>query len=216
MLYSLSIVGLVLAYMWIVVPLFGPEPEWSAMTILGILGFCAYGNVQHGSLRHGSARDGKCWGFRRRDLVPGLRRALWLTLPAVVLVLAVGLELGTLRRKDHLLLGFLLLLVWALAQQFVLQTVIYREARERYSRVTATLIAATLFALVHLPNPFLVPATFVAAFAWCWIYEDHPHLLPIALSHAAASGAVSLALGPEITGSMRVGYGYFLANGIWL
>jgi membrane protease YdiL (CAAX protease family) len=216
MLYSLSIIGLVLAYMWIGRPLFGAQPTWSAMTIVGILGVCAYGNAQHGNLRHGSLWDGASWGFRRRDFLPGLRRALWLTLPAVALVLAVGLALGTFQMKDDLLVRFLLLLAWGLMQQFVLQTVIYREARERYSRGTATMIAASLFALVHLPNPFLVPATFAAALAWCRIYEDHPNLLPLAFSHAAMSGAASMSLGEGITGGMRVGYGYLLANGIWL
>lgn len=205
MVYTLVIVGFALGYMWIVVPLFGAAPEASAVLILGLLGVCAYGN----------ARLGGGWGFRRGDLAPGLRWAFGFTLPAVALVVAAGLALGTFRTKDHLALRFALLLAWALVQQFVLQTVIYREARERFSRGAAVLVTASLFALIHLPNPFLTPATFVAALAWCWLYERHKNLVPIALSHAAASLAAMVALGPEITGGMRVGYGYFLTHGIW-
>jgi membrane protease YdiL (CAAX protease family) len=203
--YTLVVVGLILGYMWIVVPFFGSAAEMSTLLILSLLGLCAYGNF----------RLGGCWGFRRCDLAPGLRWALWLTVPAVALVLAAGLALGTVQMKDRLALRFALLLVWALAQQFVLQTVIYREARERFSRGAAVLVAATLFAVIHLPNPFLTPATFVAALGWCWLYERHQNLVPIALSHAAASLAAAVALGPGITGGMRVGYGYFLAHGIW-
>ena len=43
----------------------------------------------------------------------------------------------------------------------------------------------------------------------------YPNLIPIALSHAAASLAVLVAFGPQITGGMRVGYGYFLQHGSW-
>jgi membrane protease YdiL (CAAX protease family) len=205
MIFTTAIMLLILTYMWVAVPLLGGDPRASALLILGILGLCAWAN----------ARSGATWGFRKEQMAPALRWTLAFTLPAVALLLAVGLEIGTLASRDRLVLRFALLLTWALAQQFVLQTVILREARQRFSRGTAIVIAASIFALIHLPNPFLTPATFVAGLAWCWIYERHPNLFPIALSHAAASLTALLALGPQITGGMRVGYGYFLAHGIW-
>lgn len=205
MTFTVSIITLILAYMWLAVPFLGASGQVSTLVILGILGLCAWGN----------ARSGAAWGFQREQMVPALRWTLALTLPAVVLLLGIGLEIGTLTSRDRLALRFSLLLVWALLQQFVLQTVILREARQRFGRGTAIVVAASFFALLHLPNPFLTPATFVAGLGWCWIYERHPNLLPIALSHALASLTAFLALGPEITGGMRVGYGYFLAHGVF-
>lgn len=206
MTFTVSITTLILAYMWLAVPFLGAGGEASTLLILGILGLCAWGNT----------RSGASWGFQRGEMAPALRWTLALTLPAVVLLLAVGLEIGTLASPpDRLVPRFTLLLVWALLQQFVLQTVILREARQRFSRGTAIVVSASLFALLHLPNPFLTPATFVAGLGWCWIYERHPNLLPVALSHALASLTAFLALGPGITGGMRVGYGYFLAHGVF-
>lgn len=205
MVFTTVITLLILTYMWVAVPLFGGAGKASSLLILAILGLCAWGN----------ARSGAGWGFQKEQMAPALRWTLAFTLPVVALLLAVGLEIGTFASRDRLVLRFALLFTWALAQQFVLQTVILREARQRFSRRMAIVVAASIFAIIHLPNPFLTPATFVAGLAWCWIYERHPNLFPIALSHALASLTALLALGPQITGGMRVGYGYFKANG-WL
>ena len=203
MVYTLSIFALLVGYLWVVVPVLGIVPGLSILLILAILGLCAQGNL----------RSGKGWGFRREDLRPGLAWSLGVTLPLIALVLALGSYLGTLTSGNHLAMRFLLLLLWALAQQLILQTVVLREAREKLGRRAAILVAATFFAAIHLPNPFLTPVTFVAALAWCWLYDRYPNLIPLAISHAAASLAVLVAFGPQITGGMRVGYSYFLSRG---
>jgi membrane protease YdiL (CAAX protease family) len=205
MVYTLSIFALLIAYMWIAVPALGIVRGLSIVPILAILGLCARGNL----------RSGSGWGFRREGLQPGLAWALGVTLPLVALLLGAGAWLGTLRAPVHPAVAFVLLLVWALAQQFVLQTVVFREARERFSRRAAILFAASFFAAAHLPNPFLTPVTFVAALAWCWLYDRTANLVPLAVSHAVASLAVLVAFGPSITGGMRVGYGYFLQQSSW-
>ena len=205
MAYTLSIFALLIGYMWVAVPVLGTVPGLALLPMLAVLGLCAWGNV----------RSGGGWGLRREDLRPGLAWSLGMTFPLVLLLLALGYYLGTLTPRSHLALRFLLLLVWALMQQLVLQTVVFREAREKFGRRAAILLAAAFFAAIHLPNPFLTPVTFVAALAWCWLYDRYPNLIPIALSHAAASLAVLVAFGPQITGGMRVGYGYFLQHGSW-
>lgn len=205
---TLSILSLLLLYMWVVVPFVPVEAVkqgLSALTIVAALGLCVWGN----------RRAGSSCGLDCRKMGPALFRALALTLPAVGVLLAAGWELGTLRPREHMTLRFLALVVWALAQQLILQTVVFREARQRYGPRTALWVAAGLFAFIHLPNPFLVPATFLAGLGWCWLYDRHPSLIPLALSHALASLTALVALGPGITGGMRVGYGYFLANGVW-
>jgi membrane protease YdiL (CAAX protease family) len=202
MMYTLSIFVLLVIYMWIAGPVLGAVRGLSFIPILSILGLCAFRNL----------RSGDGWGLRREGLLPGLAWALGVTLPLAALLLGTGSWLGTLQPPVHPAIGFLLLLVWALAQQFVLQTVVFREARERFSRRTAILFAASFFATAHLPNPFLTPVTFVAALAWCWLYDRTSNLVPLAVSHALASMAVVVAFGPGITGGMRVGYGYFLSH----
>jgi membrane protease YdiL (CAAX protease family) len=201
--YTLSIFALLAGYLWVVVPVLGIVPGLSILPIFAVLGLCAKGNL----------RSGSSWGFRREDLRPGLAWSLGVTFPLIVLMLALGYHFGTLASGDHLALRFLLLLLWALAQQLILQTVVLREAREKLGRRAAILVAATFFAAIHLPNPFLTPVTFVAALAWCWLYDRYPNLIPIAISHAAASLAVVVAFGPQVTGGMRVGYSYFLPHG---
>ena len=194
-----------LAQMWVAVPLLGSQRLTPALALAAVLALCAWSNRRHG----------EGWGLQADALSPAARRAALLTLPAVAIILAAGKELGSLHPPGNLALRFAVLLPWALLQQFILQTVILREARRVLPRHAALLTAAGLFALVHLPNPLLTPVTFVAALGWCWVYDRYPNLLPIALSHAVASLTLAAALDPAVTGGMRVGYGYFLHHGSW-
>ena len=49
--------------------------------------------------------------------------------------------------------------------------------------------------------------TFAGALAWCWIYDRHPNLLPLALSHALLTLAILCAFDEAMTGHLRVGAG---------
>ena len=50
--------------------------------------------------------------------------------------------------------------------------------------------------------------TFAGALAWCWIYDRHPNLLPLSLSHALLTLAILRAFDPARTGHLRVGMAY--------
>jgi membrane protease YdiL (CAAX protease family) len=200
------VVPLLLLPMWLVAPLFGPVHWLSGLAVVAALALCAWGNRQAGG----------GWGFRREALAPALGWAAAFTVPVVAIALLLGRQMGTLHGGDHLAARFLILLGWALVQQFILQTAVLREVRGACGPRAAPAVAAGLFALLHLPNPFLTPVTFLAGLGWCRLYDRHPNLVPIALSHACASLVAVLALGPAVTGGMRVGYGYFLHHGVWL
>jgi membrane protease YdiL (CAAX protease family) len=148
------------------------------------------------------------WGFAPRALGPGLIRALAATLLLGIVVLAAGAFLGTLHdRRDFLgTLGPLIL--WGGAQQWVLQTVVLREAQRATSRRRGIVIAALLFGAIHLPNPFLAPVTAAAGLLWCWLYDRYPNIIPLALSHALGTTAVLYAFTPEMTGRLRIGAAY--------
>ena len=46
------------------------------------------------------------------------------------------------------------------------------------------------------------------ALAWCWIYDRHPNMLPLALSHALLTLAILYAFDEGMTGHLRVGAAY--------
>jgi membrane protease YdiL (CAAX protease family) len=148
------------------------------------------------------------WGFSRRDVWRGLRASLLVTLPVALIFLAAGAVLGTLHDRRDFLGSLAALFLWGGAQQWVLQTVVLREAQRATSRSTGILIAAILFGVVHLPNPFLAPVTGAAAIVWGRIYDRHPDILPLAFSHAVGTLAILYAFDETITGRLRIGASY--------
>jgi membrane protease YdiL (CAAX protease family) len=199
--YAIAVVAITLVYQWPVVYLIGTRRWASNMAILVCLGLCLAYHLRH-------SRSRRHWGFSRRSLLPGLRLVGAFTVPAASAFLGAGYLLESLRWRDDPLPSFAFLLVWALAQQLALHTLVLRTLETRVS--APALAAGLVFALLHLPNPFLVPLTFLAGWTWCGIYRRHPHLLPLALSHAVGSFTILSSLPRGVTGGMRVGYSWFL------
>jgi membrane protease YdiL (CAAX protease family) len=124
------------------------------------------------------------------------------------IILTAGLLFGTLHDRPDLVGNFAALIVWGAGQQWILQTVFLREAQHATSRRTGIVIAAALFAAIHLPNPFLTTMTFVGALGWCAIYDRYPTIVPLAISHAIATLAILYAFDNAITGRLRIGLAY--------
>lgn len=148
------------------------------------------------------------WGVSWRAFVPGLWRTLGLTLPLALLILAAGALAGTLHDRRDFLGSLAPLVVWGAAQQWVLQTVVLRESQAFTSRRRGIAVAALLFGVVHLPNPFLAPVTAAAALLWCAIYDRYPNIIPLALSHGLGTLAIQYAFDGRITGRLRIGASY--------
>ncbi len=148
------------------------------------------------------------WGFDRRAFVPAVRAAALVTVPAVLGILATGAWLGTLHDRRDFLGSLAPLIVWGGVQQWILQTVVLREAQRTTSQRWGVLLAAVLFAAVHLPNPFLTVMTLAGGLAWCAIYARYPNILPLAISHGLATLAILYAFDETITGRLRIGYSY--------
>ena len=193
--FTPPIVAIILAYTWVLAP---RTPRWaSAVVTLVVLGLCAWRAVLTGE-----------WGLRRSALWPALVRAAAFTATAVLVLCVAGSSRGGLHRREDPWRDLLFLVPWATGQQFALQTVLLREAQAVTSRGQGIAAAAAVFGVLHLPNPFLTAVTVVAALAWCWIYDRHPNLLPLALSHALCTLAILLCLDPALTRRLRVGYAY--------
>ena len=193
--FTLAIVGSVLIYVWFVEGRTPREAVYVPSAV--VVALTLWHNVRHGG-----------WGFLWPALLPGLRSALGVTLPAAVLMLAIGAAIGTLHDRRDFLGSLAGLFVWGGAQQWVLQTVVLREAQRATSRPRGILIAALLFGVVHLPNPFLAPVTAAAALVWCRIYDRFPNIMPLALSHALGTLAILYAFDAGITGRLRIGMSY--------
>ena len=126
-------------------------------------------------------------------------------------IYVAGSRLGTWHDRGDLWINLAALIPWGLGQQFALHTVFLREAQATVGRPGGVLLAALMFAILHLPNPFLTAMTGLGAIAWCWIYDRYPNLLPLALSHALLTLAILYAFDDAMTGRLRIGAGY-LAN----
>jgi hypothetical protein len=194
--HTLAIVAMVFAYMWVADPLVNVRGPWVALPVVLILAV---------SVRHNMKT--RAWGFSRRAFWPALGWSTVLTVTLGAALWFIGHAQGAPPVRPAPLLDFLYVIVWGGAQQFVLQTVILRESQHAVRR-GATMLAAAIFASVHLPNPFLTIVTFVGALAWCGIYARHPNIVPLALSHATAAVIILMSFNREITGGLRTGWRY--------
>jgi len=193
--FTTAIVACVLAYVWII------EPTVSRNAVIVPAAVVVVLTGWH-DLRHGE------WGFTRSAFLPGVWRALAVTFLAVLLIVGAGAAIGTLHDRRDFLGSLAPLVVWGGAQQWVLQTVVLREAQRISSRPNGIVIAAVLFGAVHLPNPLLTPLTAVAAVVWCRLYDRHPNILPLAFSHGLGTLALRYAFDETITGRLRIGAAY--------
>ena len=193
--YTIAIVCAVLIHVWFL------ADRWPRDVVLVTAGIIVLAAIRH-DVKH------REWGFDPRALMPGLLRALPATLLLCILILLTGAAVGTLHDRRDFLGSLWPLIIWGGAQQWVLQTVVLRESQRATTRRAGIVLAAVLFGAIHLPNPFLAPVTFAAGLLWCWLYDRHPNIFPLALSHALGTLAVVYAFDQDITGRLRIGASY--------
>ena len=193
--YTLVLLAIIAGYTWVLVRV---TPRWFAGVVTAaVVGLSLWRAVRTGE-----------WGLRASALAPALRDAVVATAVAAAVLYVAGSALGTVHRREHPWRDLASLVPWAAGQQLALQTVLLRDAQAVTSRRKGIVLAAIVFAALHLPNPFLSGVTLLAALAWCWIYDRHPNLLPLALSHAVLTLVILSCFDPGLTGRLRVGYAY--------
>src|SRR5213594_3721175 len=137
--------------------------------------------------------------------------------PGFVLVVALGVCLGGCIALDpgRTAMAFFWGYPWAMFQQYGLQCVIGRRLAGVISHpVGHDVTCAAIFGALHLPNPFLSIMTFGAGYCFCALFRRCPNLFALALAHTLASTVLYHFLPMQITHFMRVGPGYFEANGL--
>jgi membrane protease YdiL (CAAX protease family) len=193
--FTLAILAVILSYTWFLAPRFTGEAERVPIVIVVVL--AVWHDVRH-----------REWGFDWRALSPGLSAAALFTIPLALILLSAGAAAGTLHARRDFLGTFGVLVLWGGAQQWILQTVILRETQRATGRRGGVIVAALLFAAVHLPNPMLSLLTLAGALGWCTIYDRYPNIVPLALSHAIGTLALLYAFDDRITGGLRIGYAF--------
>lgn len=199
----------VLVAEWAVLPLFGKN------YLVGLIPVCAAFALM--LLSHRACREtAREVGWR----IDNLPRALRLLVPAMVaatlLLVLVGwlcgsLRLGGIRAGRSAALTYFWLFCWGLLQQYPLQGFINRRAQMLWGRGRRSiLLVATVFALLHLPNLWLMLATFSGGLLWAWAYQRAPNLLALAFSHSLLTIVLVTTVPYSSLHGMRVGYGYFL------
>ena len=150
-------------------------------------------------------------GLRAENLF----RSLWvvgaaLLAAAAAVALASGLHTLRLPASPVLFIRkYWAYALWAFAQQFLLQCFfLSRLLRLLPNTKSAALTAAFLFALAHLPNPILVPITFVWGFAACLLFLRYRNLYPLAIAHAILGITIAITVPGPVDHNMRVGLGY--------
>ncbi len=156
-------------------------------------------------LRRGeSARE---IGFRLDNLGAFLRLAArWLALPVAAAVAAGIVLSGWEPPRLHLTAsGVVWSLAWGTAQEYGLVCVFYRRLRDLLPLRLATLAAAAVFSLLHLPNPFLMGVTLALGVVACALYERRPNVLGLGVTHALTSFLLANSLPGWLTFDWEVG-----------
>jgi hypothetical protein len=203
-----DILELSVGYTLIILVLWTPRP-WQRILYATATGFLV--TVLWRSFQSWSAM-----GLRTVNLL----RSLWIAGLALLLAgmsVALAIHLDTLHMPDTPLAflqrywGYAL---WAFCQQILLQNFFL----ERFLRLlpgkptVAAILAASVFALAHVPSPILAPATLVWGLIACLLFLRYRNLYPLALSHAILGICLAITLPGPVIHNMRVGLGYLTYN----
>lgn len=153
-------------------------------------------------------------GWRLDNFFEAARLLLLPMLAAAMLILIVG-WLGKSLRFDWTLFWrrLLWLPLWGFMQEYVMQGFINRRAQVVFGKGwRSILLVAALFAVFHLPNPWLCLATFAGGLLWASVYQRTPNLLAIGLSHGLMSLLLASQLPASALNGLRVGFKYFGYN----
>ncbi|MGE5235755.1 MAG: type II CAAX prenyl endopeptidase Rce1 family protein [Acidobacteriota bacterium] len=145
-------------------------------------------------------------GIRLDNLGTAVLTVLRWVGPLIVGIGVLGALLGTwhLPHRAPLIAGWDV--VWGTAQQYGLLCVFYRRLCEVLpGRGSAEAASGLLFALFHLPNPFLTAVALPLGILACCLYRHVDNLFALGAAHGALAFTLAYALPWSVTFMMRVG-----------
>lgn len=149
-------------------------------------------------------------GWRLDNFLPAARSLLPFTLGGIIFIGITGWVLGGGGSSKWREWKWVLWLpLWALIQQYALQGFINRRAQIVFGiGYRGVLLVALVFAVLHLPNTYLVICTFIGGLVWAKTYQRFPNLFVLSLSHALLSLMSVATLPASILHALRVGIRY--------
>jgi membrane protease YdiL (CAAX protease family) len=99
-------------------------------------------------------------------------------------------------------------IIWAMIQQFILQSFFFTRCEELFGSSAAVWVTATLFAAAHLPSPILTTFTLVGGLFFCEMFRRYRSIYPIGIVHAVLGLTIALTVPDSVLHHMRVGIGY--------
>lgn len=194
---------LILSFMWI---WRRACPGATGLFAIALLAALILGHLQ----RRESLQD---VGFR----LDTFGKASTLLVPLAAVVIALTLLVGHLSGSARFpsastaVVAVAKLVIFGLAQQYVLLGFFFRRLEEALPNPALSLLTtAAVFALFHLPNPFLTAVTFFAGLITTMVYRRAPNLWVNGVIHGVISYCLYFSLAPELTGGLRVGPGYWM------
>jgi hypothetical protein len=98
--------------------------------------------------------------------------------------------------------------VWALVQEFILQSIFFVRFESALGSRRAVLFSALLYSVAHIPNPVLTPLSFIGGLLFCELFRRYRNIFPLGIIHAALGLVLALSLPDKWLHHMRVGIGY--------
>ena len=145
----------------------------------------------------------------------GLRSSLWV-IPAAVALASAAVLLARTAGTLHPLFGLVgvathstAYAIWAVFQQFLLQSYFFLRFERLLSTRAAALLSPGLFCLVHIPNPVLVAVCIAAGWLACEVFRRHRNIYALGVAHAILGLTIAVTVPNDIQRHMRVGIGYY-------
>lgn len=145
----------------------------------------------------------------------GLRTSLWV-IPAAVVLSGAAVLLAWAAGTLHPLYGLIGIAthstaysVWAIFQQFILQSFFFLRFEKVVSNRAAVLLSAGLFCLAHIPNLVLVSVCLVAGWLACEVFRRNRNIYALGVAHAILGITIAVTVPDDIHRHMRVGIGYY-------
>ncbi len=155
-------------------------------------------------------------GFRFDNFFQALKLLLLPMLIVAIASLLIGLASGARpnfmrwHAERWLAAQLALGVLWGFAQQYVLQAFVNRRAQIIWGAgAFSILLTALTFAVLHLPNPWLMVVTLIGGLIWAAVYQRAPNLFALALSHSVMTWVLVSTLPESALNHLRIGFKYF-------
>jgi len=185
---------LVVAYIWL-------RPHWWSWSLLIPLALVGLSFVWH-------SESFESLGLSLRHLVAALVAWRWWLVSCVgSLLILLWIETTASMHVVYRWFGYA---CWCVLQQLLLQNMTYRRLRDGLGASWKTSgIAGAMFAAAHIPNPILVPATFLWGTVSTRLFEARPSVPVLGVTQALLSAMLYVVTPVALNGQFRVGPEYW-------